>query len=111
MPTPSRHLTRQSLTRALQAAKTSLGARTRALPPETQSLAQQCAEAIQARIQDLAEGKGPPAVIQKALTTLIHSHADPVLVGALREFAQILVLHLAEDRDRFLSRGKDRRDS
>jgi len=110
MADTSRQLTRQGLNRALDAAMAGFQARIKILSPETQALAMQCAEGIQACLRDLAETHGPAQAVQEALTRLIHSHADPNLVGALREFAEVLILNLSEARDRLQSPPKGRRD-
>lgn len=111
MADTSRQLTRQGLNRALDAAMAGFQARIQILAPEAQALALQCAEGIQACLRDLAETHGTAQAVQEALTRLIHSHADPNLVGALREFAEVLILHLSEARDRLQSQPKGRRDS
>lgn len=111
MADTSRQLTRQGLNRSLEAAMTGFQTRIQVLTPETQALALQCAERIQACLRDLADARGTPQAVQEALIRLIHSHADPNLVGALREFAEVLILHLSEARDRLQTPRKGRRDS
>ena len=110
MSESSRQLVRRGLDQAFDFAEPVLQARMAQLTPEARVLANQCAEGIKACLKDQAETPSPSPAIQEALVRLTFSHGDPKLVAALKDYLDMINVHLMEARDHLRPSG-ERKDS
>ena len=110
MTESTRQIVRQGLDQAVDKAIPILQARLQALPEEARSRALQSAEGIRTCLNDLAEAPFPNASINESLMRLIFGHADPMIVEALKEFAEVVNFYLMDARDR-MHATRERLDS
>lgn len=96
------------LDRAVETALVVLRARMATLAPEAPSTALACAEGIRTLLRARLEGRETPEAIQAGLVRHIFGHADPDLVEALREFAEVINFCLRDARDDLLPKARRR---
>lgn len=106
----SLRLVQQSIDHAIDGAFPALHASLEPLSPEAKAIGLQCAEGLRSCLKDQADTATSSPTFQDDLIRLIFGHSDPGIVGALREFLEIVNLYLMEARGQILH-GPGRKDA